>query len=49
MNEKERKVVEGMCVCGMSLEALYKSFPKFNRDEIKAVYDEYPKRIHRRY
>lgn len=41
MNEKDSKVIEGMCACGMSLEALYKSFPKFDREDIKSVYDNY--------
>lgn len=45
LNEKDRKVVEGMCACGMSLEALYRSFPKFDKNDIKEVFDDYQKSI----
>lgn len=43
MNEKDRGVVEGMIAAGMSLEALYKIFKNFAREDIKKVYAEYQK------
>lgn len=44
MNKKDTDVVEGMCAAGMSLEALYKVFKNFDKDEVKAIYNEYHKR-----
>ena len=44
MNAKDTGVVEGMCAAGMSLEALYKIFKNFDKDEVKAVYVDFHKR-----
>lgn len=40
MNERDIRVVENMVNCGLSLEALYAAFPKFNRADIEKVYNE---------
>lgn len=40
MREQDKRAVEGMTRCGISLEGLLEAFPKFPADEIIAVYDE---------
>lgn len=44
LNQKDTVVVEGMCAAGMSLEALYKIFKNFEKEDLKAVYIDYQKR-----
>lgn len=41
LSEKDRSVVDSYARCGMSLETLYISFPGFDKEDIKAVYDAY--------
>jgi len=41
MNASERSRVDEMIAGGMSLEALYRIFKDIDRNELKAVYDEY--------
>lgn len=43
MNAKDKGVVEGMCAAGMSLEALYKIFKSFDKEEVKNIYIEFHK------
>lgn len=40
MKEQDRRAVEGMARCGISLEGLLEAFPKFDVEDIIAVYDE---------
>ena len=40
MREQDRRAVEGMARCGISLEGLLEAFPKFPAEEIIVVYDE---------
>ena len=40
MKEQDRRAVEGMARCGISLEGLLEAFPKFEVEDIIAVYDE---------
>ena len=40
MKEQDKRAVEGMARCGISLEGLLEAFPKFPAVEIIAVYDE---------
>ena len=39
--EKDKSVVYSMCQTGMSLETLKMSFPQFDYEDIKAVYEDY--------
>ena len=41
LSERDRAVVDSYARCGMSLDTLYMSFPSFNKEDIKAVYDAY--------
>lgn len=41
LNSKDSRVVEEMCAAGMSLEALYKIFKQFDKDDLKEVYKNY--------
>ena len=40
MKDQDRRAVEGMARCGISLEGLIEAFPKFSADEISEVYKE---------
>lgn len=40
MKDQDRRAVEGMARCGISLEGLIVAFPKFPADEISEVYKE---------
>lgn len=39
MKEQDIRAVESLCRCGMSLESVIGSFPKFPREEIEAIYN----------
>ncbi len=39
MKEQDIRAVESLCRCGMSLESVISSFPKFPREEIEAIYN----------
>ena len=38
MNDQDRRAVEGMARCGIDLEGLCASFPKFPREEIEEIF-----------
>ena len=38
VNEQDRRTVEGMARCGIDLEGLCASFPKFSKEEIEEIY-----------
>ena len=40
MYEQDKRAVEGMARCGISLEGLVEAFPKFSADEIENIYNE---------
>lgn len=40
MKVQDKRAVEGMARCGISLEGLLEAFPKFSVEEVIAVYDE---------
>ena len=40
MKEQDKRSVEGMARCGISLEGLLEAFPKFDVEDVVAVYDE---------
>lgn len=40
MKVQDKRAVEGMARCGISLEGLLEAFPKFPVEEVIAVYDE---------
>ena len=40
MKEQDRRAVEGMTRCGISLEGLIEAFPKFSKEDIEEVYKE---------
>ena len=39
MQKQDERAVESMVKCGLSLEAVYESFPKFNKSEIEEIYN----------
>ena len=39
MNDQDKRADEGMARCGIDLEGLCASFPKYPRDEIKKIYN----------
>jgi len=41
MNERDKRVVETMARCGISLEGLIASFQKFPVDEVSKVYHDF--------
>ena len=41
LSEKDKSVIDSYARSGMSLETLYLSFPKFDKEDVKAVYDAY--------
>lgn len=43
MNEQDKRAVEGMANCGISLEDLKKTFPKFPASEVEAIYNKVKK------
>lgn len=40
MKEQDKRAVEGMARCGISLEGLIKAFPNFPVDEVTEVYSK---------
>ncbi len=40
MREQDKRAVESMCRCGLSLEGILESFPGFPKDEITAIYEQ---------
>ena len=38
MKDQDKRAVEGMARCGIDLEGLCASFPKFPREEIERIY-----------
>lgn len=40
MNDQDKRAVEGMARCGISLEGLLGAFPKFPAEEITEIYNE---------
>ena len=43
MNDQDKRAVEQMARCGIDLEGLYKSFPKFPPEDIKEIYTNFRK------
>lgn len=41
LSERDKSVVYSMCQTGMSFETLKLSFPKFDIEDLKAVYEEH--------
>lgn len=39
MKEQDKRAVESLCRCGMSLESVISSFPHFTKEEIETVYN----------
>ena len=39
MKEQDKRAVESLCRCGMSLESVISSFPHFSKADIEAVYN----------
>ena len=40
MNDQDKRAVEGMARCGISLEGLLGAFPNFPSEEITEIYNE---------
>ena len=40
MKEQDKRAVEGMARCGISLEGLIEAFPKFSAEDITDIYNE---------
>ena len=40
MKDQDRRAIEGMARCGISLEGLIEAFPKFSKEDIEEVYKE---------
>ena len=40
MNDRDKRAVENMARCGLSLEGLESSFPGFPAEEIEKIYKE---------
>ena len=40
MKEQDKRAVEGMARCGISLEGLIEAFTNFDKEEVIAVYKE---------
>lgn len=40
MKEQDKRAVEGMARCGISLERLIEAFPKFSAEDITDIYNE---------
>lgn len=40
MNEQDKRAVEGMARCGISLEGLVAAFPKFSIEDLTEIYNE---------
>lgn len=43
LSERDKSVIYSMCQTGMNLDTLKKSFPQFDFNDIKAVYEDYKK------
>jgi len=41
LSERDKSIVYSMCMTGMSLDILKKSFPQFDGEDVEAVYKEY--------
>ncbi len=40
MQKQDERAVESMINCGLSFESVCESFPKFDPEEIKEIYDK---------
>ena len=40
MQEQDKRAVESMCRCGLSLEGVLGAFPAFPKEEVTAIYNE---------
>lgn len=40
LSEKDRAVVYSMCLTGMDISVLIKSFPQFDKEDIESIYNE---------
>ncbi len=40
METQDKRAVESLARCGLSLQELYDSFRKFPKEEIKTIYDK---------
>lgn len=40
MNERDKRAVENMALCGISLEGLLGAFPKFPAEEVMEIYNK---------
>lgn len=40
MQEQDKRAVEGMARCGISLEGLIDAFSSFPKEEVTAIYEE---------
>ena len=38
MSDQDKRAVEGLARCGISLQGLYDAFPRFPAEEIRAIY-----------
>ena len=43
LSERDKSVIYSMCQTGMALDVLKISFPQFDFEDIKSVYEEYKK------
>lgn len=41
LSEKDKSVIYSMCLTGMSLDVLKKSFPQFDGADIETIFNEY--------
>ena len=39
MTDQDKRAVEGLARCGISLEGLYDAFPRFPKDEVQEIYE----------
>ena len=39
MTDQDKRAVEGLARCGISLEGLYNTFPNFPMKEIREIYE----------
>ncbi len=40
MTDQDKRAVEGLARCGISLEGLYNAFPQFPMKEVRKIYEE---------
>lgn len=46
MKEQDKRAVEGMARCGISLDGLIGAFPNFSVEEVTAIYNDIHKDEH---